>query len=151
MRFFDLWKSRQKTVGLKNEEPLNFDETTQYILVALHGNHCKNAMENLLKQLDSMHNILPDIANESPEQRLDRKDSLIAIALNQIHEELVVLDPQKGSKTLRDQEDLGALCDAIGYELNQMNGVEPGKTQHRWAMLAREAAKQHQSSMTPSH
>ena len=117
----------------KDKEPeVKFQRTiasaTRYALAILHCDDYAKLMTSLRKEMDEMSNLLPDIPHETAAQRILRQDSLIALAVNNIHE-----NPKLGMGAILDDEEPAQSFMLVTLELHEMN-----KTNHavRWARAA---------------
>ena len=80
MRLIDYFLKRKVTTPIEREKRL--DLSTKFVLAILHCDDYDPLMDSLRKEMDAMTNLMPDIPNETPEQRKIRQDSLIALAVN---------------------------------------------------------------------
>ena len=93
--------------------------------------------------MEEMTRILPVIAGESETQHTIRQDSLISLAVLQIHE-----DPARGIKHLIANEnvDVSHLFNEVTSKLQDMN-YNSKKSAH-WAELATKTAAYHSASQS---
>jgi hypothetical protein len=125
MRLFK-WFKRAKEPEVKYERTIA--TATRFALSVLHCDDYTKFMTSLRKEMDEMSNLLPDIPHETAAQRILRQDSLIALAVNNIHE-----NPNLGMGAIVDDEEPAQSFMLVTLELREMN-----KTNHavRWAQAA---------------
>ncbi len=114
MRLIDYFLKRKVTTPIEREKRL--DLSTKFVLAILHCDEYDPLMDTLRKEMNAMTNLMPDIPNETPAQRKIRQDSLIALAVNQIHE-----DPELGPRIIIEDEDARHSFIMVTQQLQAMN------------------------------
>lgn len=120
------WFKRAKEPEVKYERTIA--SATRFALAILHCDNYAKLMATLRKEMDQMSNLLPHIPHETAAQRILRQDSLIALAVNHIHE-----DPKLGMGAILDDNEPAHSFMLVTLELKNMN-----QTNHavKWADAA---------------
>ncbi len=112
-------------------KPLTTDKASLKILGIIHDPIHATYIKGLHTSLDTLTKLLPPIPGESPPDRAARKESLIAMAVNAIHE-------KHGIGHLLNEESTAQLFISITGQLVEMNA--DSKNHARWAEMARKAS-----------
>ena len=111
------------------------DMLTGQVVAILDNDDHSFMMERLRDKLDGMTKILPAIPDETTEDRLLRQDSLITLAVNNIHE-----DKHRGLEHLiaNESPDINFMFHAVTDELERMNRAQSAS---KWAALAKKTTE----------
>ncbi len=111
------WRSYITGKDDTQASPRNPESLTNKVFIIIGQSENAYQLNQLRDYLDNLHNIMPAIEGENYDQHIARQDSLITIAIYQIHESNTPI-------RLVDNPDVKEIFDQIAQHLIQMNRHE---------------------------